>query len=168
MKLHLLLLLASVFSLSSGFMAELKGPLADEACTGGEYADFKSCVMKGVAADPNLAGFVDTEDVSIVNRGGERKLSCKGCPPSGAPRGTWCFTMCGSRRGRLLEEGTDTPNFLRRVQEAETAVFQGGAYTGNTEAISILEAMTKCLDDGFAHHPCLGTTDKMTMTVTLL
>jgi hypothetical protein len=43
MKLHLLLLV-SLFSLSSGFMAELKGPLTEEACTGLEYADFKRCV----------------------------------------------------------------------------------------------------------------------------
>jgi hypothetical protein len=165
MKLHLILLFASVFDLSSGFMAEVKGPLGEEECTGGEYADFKNCVKQGVAADPNLAGFIDIEDVAIVNRGGDRQLSCRGCPPDGAPRGTWCFTMCGSGR-RLLEEGTDTPN-LRRVQEADTAVFQGGAYTGNVEAISILKVMTTCLDDRFAHHPCLGTTDKMTMTVTL-
>jgi hypothetical protein len=164
MKLHLILL-ASVFNLSSGFRAEVTGVLGVETCTGDEYADFKECVMQGVAADPNIAGFVDTEDVSIVNRGGERRLNCAVCPAR-APRGTWCFTMCGSTGRRLLEEGTDTPN-LRRVQASDTAVFVGGVYTGNTEAILILEAMTTCLDDGFAHHPCLGTTDTMTMTVTL-
>jgi hypothetical protein len=165
MKLHLILLLASVVNLSSGFMAEVKGSLGEEACTGDEYADFKECVMEGVAADPNLAGFVDVEDVAIVNRGGERRLNCAKCPES-APRGTWCFVMCGSNGRRRLEEGMDTNN-LRRVQEVDTAVFQGGAYTGNVEAISILKVMTTCLDDGFTHHPCLGTTDKMTMTVTL-
>jgi hypothetical protein len=172
MKLHLILL-ASVFNLSSGFMAELKGLLGQETCTGGEYADFKSCVIQGIATDPNLAGLIDFEDVAIVNRGGDRKLSCSGCPASGAPRGTWCFTMCGSRR-RRLEEGTDTPN-LRRVlqEEVYTAVFQGGegvvagAYTGNVEAISILESMITCLDVGSMHHPCLGTSDTMTLTVTL-
>jgi hypothetical protein len=166
MKLHLILL-ASVFNLSSGFRAEVTGVLGEETCTGGEYADFKECVMKGVAADPNLAGFVDTEDVSIVNRGGERRLSCAVCP-AGAPMGHYCVVVCGSTPMRRLEEGTDTPN-LRRVQEADTAVFEGesGTYTGNVEAISILEVMTKCLDDGFTHHPCLGTTDTMTMTVTL-
>jgi hypothetical protein len=167
MKLHLILL-ASVFNLSSGFRAEVTGVLGQETCTGNEYADFKSCVMKGVAADPNLAGFVDTEDVSIVNRGGERRLNCAVCP-SGAPMGHFCVVMCGSTpTGRRLEEGTDTPN-LRRVQEADTAVFEGesGAYTGNVEAISILEVMTKCMDDKLTHHPCLGTTDTMTMTVTL-
>jgi hypothetical protein len=139
--------------------------LGAETCTGDEYADFKECVMQGVAADPNLVGFVDTEDAAIMNRGGERKLMCHVCPAS-APIGTCCFTMCGSTGRRQLEECTGTPN-LRRVQEANTAVFEGGAYTGNIMAISILAAMTTCLDDGFAHHPCLGATDTMTMTVTL-
>jgi hypothetical protein len=167
MKLHLILL-ASVLNLSSGFMAEVKGPLGKEACNGGEYADFKNCVIQGVAADPNLAGLIDVEDVAIVNRGGARQLSCRGCPTEGAPRGTWCFTMCGSTRRRRLQEGTDSTPNLRRVQEeADTAVFEGGAYTGNVEAIWILEAMTTCLDEELTHHPCLGTTDTMTMTVTL-
>ncbi len=170
MKLHLILLLASVFNISSGFRAEVRGPLGEETCTGDEYADFKECVMQGVAADPNIAGFVDVEDVAIVNRGGERRLGfCDICPPAFA--GHFCFVWCGTKRGRGLEEGTDTPN-LRRVQEeavTDTAVFEGetGAYTGNVEAILILEAMTTCLDDGFMHHPCLGATDTMTMTVTL-
>jgi hypothetical protein len=85
MKLRLVLL-ASVFNLSSGFMAEATGPLGEETCTGGEYADFKDCVTQGVAADPNLGGLIDIEDVAIVNRGGERKLNCAVCPDS-APRG---------------------------------------------------------------------------------
>jgi hypothetical protein len=75
MKLHLILLLASVFNLSSGFRAEVKGPLGKETCTGDEYADFKNCVTQGVATDPNLAGLIDIEDGAIVNRGGERKLN---------------------------------------------------------------------------------------------
>jgi hypothetical protein len=38
-----LLLLASVFNLSSGFMTELKGPLNNETtCTGDEIADLSS------------------------------------------------------------------------------------------------------------------------------
>jgi hypothetical protein len=166
MKLHLILL-ASFLSLSSGFRAEVRGPLGEETCTGDEYADFKECVIQGVAADPNLAGFVDLEDVAIVNRGGERRLNCAVCPQAAMFRGHWCFTMCGSTRGRRLEEGADTPNLRRVQEEADTAVFEGGAYTGNVEAILILEAMTTCLDDGFPHHPCLGATDTMTMTVTL-
>jgi hypothetical protein len=171
MKLHLILL-ASFLSLSSGFRAEVRGPLGEETCTGDEYADFKECVIQGVAADPNLAGFVDLEDVAIVNRGGERRLNCAVCPQAAMFRGHWCFTMCGSTRRRRLEEeeeGTDTPK-LRRVQEevaTDTAVFEGGAYTGNVEAILILEAMTTCLNDGFMYHPCLGASDTMTMTVTL-
>jgi hypothetical protein len=56
--------------------------------------------------------------------------------------------MCGSTRRRKLEEGTDTPTLRRVQEEVDTAVFQGGAYTGNVEAILILEAVTKCLDDG--------------------
>jgi hypothetical protein len=165
MKLHLVLL-ASLLNLSIGFMAEIRGPLTAVECTGGEYADFKNCVTQGVAADPNLGGLIDIEDVAIVNRGGERKLNCRVCPHS-APRGTYCFTMCGSTGRRRLEEATDTPN-LRRVQEdVDTAVFQGGAYTGNVESILILGVMTTCLDDGLTRHPCLGATGKMTLTVTL-
>jgi hypothetical protein len=161
MKLHLLLL-ASVFSLSSGFMAELKGTLAEEACTGKEYADFKQCVT----ADESMAGFVDFEDEAFLNRGGGRKLSCWGCPASGAPRGTWCFTMCGSRRRRLLEEDTDTSN-LRRVQEEESAVFAGGEYTGNEEAKELAKGIIECLGGLLPNHPCLGDTVKMELTVTL-
>jgi hypothetical protein len=162
MKLHLLLL-ASVFNLSSGFMAELKGTLAEEACTGKEYADFKQCVT----ADESMAGFVDFEDEAFLNRGGGRKLSCVGCPPSGAPRGTWCFTMCGSRRGRrLLEEDTDTSN-LRRVQEEESAEFAGGEYTGNEEAKELAKGIIECLGGLLPNHPCLGDTVKMELTVTL-
>jgi hypothetical protein len=164
MKLHLVLL-ASVFNLSSGFMAELKGPLAMEACTGDEYADFKQCVTQGVAVDPNLAGLIDMEDVAIVNRGGERRLNCDKCPPT-APRGTYCFTMCGSTRGRRLEAGTDTPN-LRGVQAEDSAVFAGGRYTGNDEAKLILQAITECMEGVSMRDPCLGTLDTMTLTVTL-
>jgi hypothetical protein len=166
MKLHLVLLLASLVSLSSGLMAELKGPLGHETCTGDEYSDFKNCVMQGIAADPNLTGsFGDIEEAAFVHGGGDdRKLfSCAVCP-SGAPRGTFCFYWCGGRR--RLEEVTDTPN-LRRVQESDTAVFEGGAFTGNAEGILILKSMTTCLDEGSAAFPCLGTTDTMTLTVTL-
>jgi hypothetical protein len=162
MKLHLLLL-ASVFNLSSGFMAELTGTLAEEACTGAEYADFKQCVTE----DASMADFIDSKDEAFVNRGGDRKLSCWGCPASGAPRGTWCFVMCGSRRGRLLEEITDTPNFLRRVQADDSAVFAGGEYTGNDEAGKLAEGIIECLGGLSTNHPCLGDTANMTLTVTL-
>jgi hypothetical protein len=162
MKLQLLLL-ASVFNLSSGFMAELKGTLAEEACTGKEYADFKQCVT----ADESMAGFVDFEDEAFLNRGGGRRLSCVGCPPSGAPRGTWCFTMCGSRRRRLEEEVTEMPNFLRRVQQDESAVFVGGEYTGNEEAKELAKGIIECFGGLLPNHPCLGDTVKMELTVTL-
>jgi hypothetical protein len=147
-------------------MAELKGPLGRETCNGAEYSDFKTCVMKGVAADPNLEGIVDTEDVAFVHSGGgDRQLGwCTGCPGQ-APRGTFCFSVCCARR-RLEEDTGTTPN-LRRVQESDTAVFEGGAYTGNTEGISILKTMTTCLDESKADYPCLGTIDTMTVTVTL-
>jgi hypothetical protein len=170
MNLHLhLLLLASVFNLSSGFMAELKGTLAEEACTGVEYADFKQCVTQGATADSSVSEFTDFEDESFVNRGGDgRKLSCVGCPPSGAPRGTWCFTMCGSRRRRrLLEEATDTPNFLRRVEAEDSAVFADGMYTGSDEAKVIAEDVIGCLGGLSTNHPCLGDTGNMVLTVTL-
>jgi hypothetical protein len=44
-KLHLILL-ASVFNLSSGFRAEVRGSLGEETYTGDEYADFRICVMQ--------------------------------------------------------------------------------------------------------------------------
>jgi hypothetical protein len=166
MKLHLIIL-ASVFNLSSGFMAELKGPLTEEACTGQEYADFKNCVMMAAAADPNLAEFTDIEDEAFVNRGDDRKLSCYCCPSSGAPKGHWCYVMCGSRRRLLETAGMDSSNLRRDVQEADTAVVEDGAYTGNIEAILILEDITQCLEDVSTNHPCLGSTDTMTLTVTL-
>jgi hypothetical protein len=163
MKLHLLLLI-SLFNLSSGFMAELKGTLAAEACTGLEYADFKQCVT----ADVSMADFIDLEDESFVDRGGDgRKLSCMGCPTSGAPRGHWCFVMCGSGR-RLLEEVTDTPN-LRRLQEPDefSAVFQCGEFAGNGKAKQVAETIIECLDKLSENHPCLGSTVDMTLAVTL-
>jgi hypothetical protein len=167
MKLHLVLL-ASVFNLSSGFMAELKGPLAkDEACTGAEYADFKKCVEMGAATDSNLAGVaIDLEDEAFVNRGGERHMNmCAGCRGN-EPRGTFCFTMCNGN-GRRLEAGTDTPN-VRRAQKEVSGVFTGGIYIGgNDETNLILKTITECLEDLSSNHPCLGSINTMTLTVTL-
>jgi hypothetical protein len=113
-----------------------------------------------------MADFVDYEDEAFVNRGG-RKLSCRGCPTSGAPRGTWCYTMCGSQRRRLLEEVTDTPNFLRRVQEDNSAVYSDGLYTGTDEAKELAKGIIECLGGLSTNHPCLGDTANMTLTVTL-
>jgi hypothetical protein len=164
MKLHLLLL-ASVLNLSSGFMAELTGTLSDETCTGVEYGDFKQCVT----ADASMADFTDSKDEAVVNRGEDRKLSCRGCPPSGAPRGTWCFVMCGSRRGRLLEEITDTPNFLRRVEEDDyDVVFADGEYSGTSdEAKELAKGIIGCFEGLSSTHPCLGDTSTMTLKLTL-
>jgi hypothetical protein len=167
MKLHLLLL-ASLFNLSSGrFMAELRGPLTEEACTGDEYADFKHCATLGAAADPSLPVLAELEEEALVNRGGDRRLQfnwCSGCT-GGAPRGTFCFTVCGGRR--LSEEGMDTPN-LRRLERPDfVAVFEEGAYTGNGKSKRVAEAIIGCLGGISTSHPCLGTTDTMTLTVTL-
>jgi hypothetical protein len=167
MKLHLLLL-ASVFNLSSGFMAELQGTLAEQACTGEEYADFKQCVTQGATADSSISEFTDFEDVAIVNRGGDdrRLLNCATQCTGYEPRGTWCFTICGSRSRRRLEEATDMPN-LRRAQAADSAVYEDKQYTGNTEAKEIAVEIIDCLKDLSPNHPCLGSTDGMKLTVTL-
>jgi hypothetical protein len=168
MKLHLLLL-ASLFNLSSGFMATLKGPLNNEtACTGNEYADFKQCVT----ADESMANFTESEDEAFIHSGGDgRKLSCMGCPTSGAPIGHWCFVMCGSQRRRLLEEVPDSkPNFLRRVLQDDsetTAVFADGEYTGNEDAIELAKGIISCFGGLLPNHPCLGDTVEMELTVTL-
>jgi hypothetical protein len=61
MKLHLPIL-ASLFTLSGGFMAELRGPLTEDVCTGEEYADFTHCVTLGVAADPSLPVLTDLDE----------------------------------------------------------------------------------------------------------
>jgi hypothetical protein len=106
MKLSLILL-ASLLNLArGGFMAELTGSLApDQECDGKEYADFKQCLPDNVA---------DDEEEAIFSFEGNRALQkntywCRGCK-GGAPRGTFCFTVCGGRR-RLEED-----NNLRHLQ----------------------------------------------------
>jgi hypothetical protein len=163
MKLHLLLL-ASLFHLSNGFMVELTGPLSGEACTGTEYADFKTCVV----ADPSLPAVNVTEEEAFVVQGDERRglqSYCAGCP-GGSPRGSFCFTYCGRRR--LSEEGTDTPT-LRRVEEEEGtyAVYESGAYNGTGDAREMAVYIIDCLGDVSTNHPCLGSTDTMKLVVTL-
>jgi hypothetical protein len=165
MKLHLLFL-ASLFSLSSAeFMAELRGPLTGEKCTGEEYYDFEHCAMLGAAADPSLPVLAELEEEAFVNHGGQRQLNwCNGCR-GGAPRGTFCFTVCGGRR--LAEEGKDTPN-LRSLDPPDfVAVFEDGAYTGNGKSKRIAQAIIECLGDVPKYHPCLGSTDTIVLTVTL-
>jgi hypothetical protein len=161
MKQHLLLL-ASLFHLSNGFEVELSGPLTGEACTGTEYADFKTCVV----TDPSLPVFQETEEEAVVKQGAVRALQsyCSACP-GGSPLGSFCFHYCGRRR--LSEEGTDTPN-LRRVQEDGTyAAYEGGVYTGTGTALEIATDIIECLGDVSTNHPCLGSTKTMTLTVTV-
>jgi hypothetical protein len=174
MKLHLILLV-TLFSLSSGFMVELRGPLTEDPCDGEEYGEFMHCVTKGAAADPNLPVLNVLEEKALfspVNLGGERQLGgtandCTGCTGE-EPRGTFCFTFCSTGR-RLQEQGTDSPNMLRRPSQKldSVAVFERGAYTGNEEAKLIAEDIVKCLGDVSTSHPCLGSTDTMILTVTL-
>jgi hypothetical protein len=167
MKLHLLLL-ALLFSLSSGFMTELRGNLTEMACTGEEYAEFKHCATMGVDADPIIPeDFTELEENFFVNRGGDdRKLMgwCTGCT-GGAPRGTFCFTVCGGRR--LSEEGMDTPNLRRLDQPDFVAEYEDGIYTGNGRAKRIAQATMECLGDVSTKNPCLGSTDTMTLIVRL-
>jgi hypothetical protein len=163
MKLHLVLLV-SLFNLSSGFMAELRGPLAAEECTGDEYALFKHCATLGAEADPNLSVLAEIEEIALVNRGDERKLSCSGCT-GGAAIETFCYTWCASGR-RLLEGGMDTPNLRRELQD-NVCIFESGAYIGSGDARDIAEAVIACLGDASTNHPCLGTTNTMTLIVTV-
>jgi hypothetical protein len=165
MKLHLLLL-ASLFNTSRGeFMAELRGRLTEEACNGAEYADFKYCAQMGAASDPSLPVLTELEEEAFVNRGGERQLGwCSGCN-GGAPKGTFCFTVCGGRR--LSEKGMDAPN-LRRLEKPEfVSVYENGAYTGNGKSKRVAEAIVDCLRVVETNHPCLGSTDAMTLIVNL-
>ena len=164
MKLHLFLL-ASLFPLSNGFTAKLKGKLTEEPCSGEEYPDFERCVMLGVAADPSLvADHVLTdhfEGAAFMNSGGVRKLQqknpCSACTGE-EPRGTFCFTKCNPRR-RLSKDDTDTPDVV--------AVFEDGAYKGNSEATDIAKVIIECLGVASTNDPCLPDTVDMTLTVTL-
>jgi hypothetical protein len=166
MKLHLLLL-ASLFNLSSGFMAELRGQLTGEDCTGDEYADFKKCTNQVVLNyDESFPNFTEHEEIFFVNRGGDdRKLNwCNGCNGQ-APRGTFCFTVCGGRR--LSEEGMDTPNLRRLDQPDFVALFQDGTYTGNNDmARQITRDIIDCIGRGLSEDSCLGSsTDTMKLKV---
>jgi hypothetical protein len=159
MKLHLILL-TTLFQLSSGFTVTIKGQFTEEPCSGEEYPEFESCVLQGVAIDPNLTGVLnDNFDGGFyMNRGSERKLQATN--PCGActgdePKGTFCFTYCGPERRRLSEDGTDT------------AVFEDGTYEGNSEAKEIAKVIIKCLVGVSTNDPCLPDTADMTLSVTL-
>jgi hypothetical protein len=165
MKLHLILL-ASLFHLSNGFTATLKGQLTEEPCSGKESPDFEQCVKLGVAADPSLADVLTDhfEGGAFMNSGGVRKLQssspCRACTRA-EPRGTFCFTFCnypGTGR-RLSEDGTDTPDLV--------AVFEDGAYKGDSEATDIAKVIIECLAVSSTNDPCLPDTGKVSLTVTL-
>jgi hypothetical protein len=168
MKLHLLIL-ASLFHLSSaGFMAELRGQITEEVCSGEEYADFKRCVEKGLAqGGENLT---EIEEEAFVNRGNEdnRHLEggvnyCSGCT-GGAGVGTFCYTVCGGRR--RLEQGTDKTGLRRLPQAEKTATIVNGVESGNGKAKKIARSILDCLaTDESDLHPCLGSTNEMALTV---
>jgi hypothetical protein len=165
MKL-LLLIFASLFHLSSGFMAELVGPLTLEECTGTEYAEFKSCVVAGFEeAGQAISG---GEDEAFINHGRVRDLQggrnyCSGCT-GGAPRGTFCFTVCGGRR--RLEQGTEKTGGLRRLQTSEVHFVNGELVSGGGEAAIIGNAILACFATHSAADPCIGSMDAMELTVT--
>jgi hypothetical protein len=159
MKLHLIIL-ASLFHLSSGVTVELRGQLTDEACTGEEYADFSYCTTLGVAGDVSAPLMALLQGQAFVNSSGKRQMNCAGCT-GGAIRGTYCFKTCSGRSH--LKKDTATPRRLDNV-----AVFKDGAFDGNAGAVQIAEAIMECfLEDASNYHPCLGNTDTMTLTVTL-
>jgi hypothetical protein len=152
MKLHLILLASLINLAMGGFMVELTGSLAADPCTGGEYADFKHCLPANVAED-------DQEE-ALFSRGGERALGwCSGCR-GGAPRGTFCFTVCGGRR--RLEEGTT----LRKLEDSTEAECNGGACTGTGRALGYANIIINCLDVLSATHLCLGDATDMMLVVT--
>jgi hypothetical protein len=153
MKLQLVLLAALLNLARGGFMAELTGSLAaDVPCTGDEYADFKQCIPANVA---------DDEEEALFSRGGDRALGwCSGCT-GGAPRGTFCFTVCGGRR--RLEEGTS----LRKLEGSTEAVCENGDCTGTVDSLALGYAnkIISCMDAVSATHLCLGDTTNMKLVV---
>jgi hypothetical protein len=161
MKLYLLIF-ASLFHFSSGFMAELKGTLTQEECSGREYADFKSCVVEGFEkAGQVMSGGLDE---SFINHGRDRDLySCSACT-GGAWRGSWCFVVCGGRR--RLEQGTEKTG-LRRLQTSEAHFVNGVLVSGGGEALEIAEVFLTCFATHSADDPCLGSMDAMELTITV-
>lgn len=184
MKLHLIIL-ASLLHISTGFMVELRGNLTADVCTGTEYTEFRQCALQGAGEDlllPKLNEAKLDEKAFMIRGEDRRRLPnlCSGCiGPS--PRGTYCYTMCGGRR-RLSEESTDKP-ILRRLGNNEgtnngnkggtnnngelEAVFQNGEYSGDERAAKIAAATIDCLRAVSTTHPCLGSADKMVLTVNL-
>jgi hypothetical protein len=167
MQIHLLIL-ALLFHLSSGFMAELVGPLTLEKCTGTEYAEFKTCVVEGFGkAGQAISGGLDE---TFINHGRDRELEdggggtnyCSGCQ-GGASAGWFCMVWCGT--GRRLEQGTEKTGLRRLVAPEFTAAVVGGQVDGDGKAKHIATMIFNCLKDETELHPCLGSTDDMTLTI---
>jgi hypothetical protein len=53
------------------------------------------------------------------------------------------------------------------VQEDNSAVYEGGLYTGTDEAKELAKGIIECFGGLSTNHPCLGDTSNMTLTVTL-
>jgi hypothetical protein len=163
MKLHLILL-ASLFHLSNGFEVALRGKYTEEPCSGEEYPDLEQCVMRGVTSNPSLADVWPDhfEGGGFMNSGGVRKLQTNGCGActGDEPRGSFCIVFCGAGRGsrrRLSDDGTD-----------DVAVFEDGAYKGNSKAADIAKAIIECLGNvSSTNDLCLPDTANMALTVTL-
>jgi hypothetical protein len=146
-------------------MAELKGPLTQEVCTGTEYADFKACVQEGYLATTGevLSGGIDE---SFMNHG-DRVLGY--CPSSCTPQymfqGHYCFVMCTGRR--RLEQGTEKTG-LRRLQTSDEAHFVNGALvSGGGEAEAIGNIFITCFATHSEKDPCIGGMDEMELTITM-
>jgi hypothetical protein len=154
MKLSLLLL-ASLLNLARGaFMAELTGSLTAVSCTGDEYADFKQCLPADVTDDKEVAIF------SPGDRALQNTYWCRGCT-GGAPRGTFCFTVCGGRR--RLEEGTNLRHL--QVQDGNYTEYKDGAYNGTGLALEYAKEIIECMANVSATHLCLGDTADMKLVV---
>jgi hypothetical protein len=150
MKLSLIIFASFLNLAVGGFMAELTGSLTAEPCTGDEYADFKQCLPANVG---------DEEEEALFSPGDDRALGwCSGCT-GGAPRGTFCFTVCGGRR--RLEEGTN----LRKLQDASAPEYKGGDFSGTGLALGYAEEIIECLKTVSASDLCLGDTADMKLVI---
>jgi hypothetical protein len=142
MKLHLILL-ASLFHLSNGFMVTITGQYTEESCSVEEYPEFESCVM-------NLAG-------------GGRKLqstsNCGACTePEYQQQGHFCYYWCNDPGDGRRLSGDST----------ETAVYKDAAYEGSSEeAKDMAKVIIDCLGVVSTNDPCLPDTVDMTLTVTM-
>jgi hypothetical protein len=100
-----LLLLHSAYSLSSGYLTELRKPCTEETCTVEEYAEeayYNKCAAATLSAeseaDPTLPEQAGIEQEAFLNRGGEGQHSGGGRTRTGVPKGTFFI-------GRHIPEG---------------------------------------------------------------